>query len=224
MGKLIVGNWKMNGSIKLVDEFILGLNKQAILALPSVFVSYAHFKNLELQIAAQDCSIFDDFGAHTGEISAQMLADAGCRYVIIGHSERRKTSNFDTIPNVLKKLQNAVVHGMNVVLCVDEGYVELLDKSTADVLRNHSDKVVIAYEPLSAIGTGKVPSLTDISNVLSGIKKNYFGIRTLYGGSVNANNVKDILSIASVDGVLVGGASLKVEELNKICEISMCLP
>ncbi len=223
MKKLIVGNWKMNGSIKLVDEFILRINKQAILALPSIFISYVHFKNPELRIAAQDCSIFDGFGAHTGEISAQMLADAGCEYVIIGHSERRKTSNFDAMPNILKKLHNVVECGMTVVLCVDEGYAELIDKSIADILKNHPDKVVIAYEPISAIGTGKVPSLTDISNVLSNIKKNYFGIRTLYGGSVNSDNIKDILSIASVDGVLIGGASLKVEELNKICEISTCL-
>ncbi len=223
MGKLIVGNWKMNGSIKLVDEFILKINKQAILALPSIFISYVHFKNPELRIAAQDCSIFDGFGAHTGEISAQMLADAGCKYVIIGHSERRKTSNSDAISNILKKLQNVVNCGMTAILCVDERYAELIDEPTSDILKNHLDKVVIAYEPISAIGTGKVSSLKDISNVLADIKNSYFGVKTLYGGSVNANNVKDILSIASVDGVLIGGASLKLEELNKICQISMCL-
>ena len=220
MSKVIVGNWKMNGNLSLVDEFAQNLDECVILGIPSVFIAYANLKNPSLQIAAQDCSIYPDFGAHTGEVSAKMLAELGCKYVIVGHSERRRTSNFDTPQNVFAKLKNLVTCGMKAILCVDESYHELLDMQTKEILKANSNQIFLAYEPLSAIGTGKVPSLTDISETLSKIKDAYFGVQTLYGGSVNLSNAKEILSIDVVDGVLIGGASLKLDELNEIAIIA----
>ena len=216
MSKLIIGNWKMNGSIGLVDEFVSGLNSKVILGLPSIFISYVHHKDPKLNLAAQDCSVFSDFGAHTGEISAKMLAEAGCKYVIIGHSERRLASNLDTISNVLLKLGNVISNEMTAILCVGEKYTTLVDKPTTNLIKNHIDKIVIAYEPISAIGTGNVPTLDEIDSVMQNIKHKYFNVRTLYGGSVNTKNCNNILSISSVDGVLVGGASLQLSEISTI--------
>ena len=218
MSKLIVGNWKMNGSLNLIDEFVSGVDDRVVLGLPAVFISYAHSRNPKLKIAAQDCSIFSGTGAHTGEVSADLLVASGCSYVIIGHSERRKTSDLDSIQNVLRKLQNAVSAGMTAIICVDEDYSDLLDEKTVSFIKNRTDAVVLAYEPLSAIGTGVVPSVSEISRVLQTLKDKYFGIRTLYGGSVNSKNSKEILSADFVDGVLVGGASLKLQEINDIAQ------
>ena len=214
MSKMIVGNWKMNGSVKLADEFIAGLDKHVILGLPSIFIAYAHLKNPEMQIAAQDCSVFSDFGAHTGEVSAKMLADAGCKYVILGHSERRKHANFDTIDNVLLKLQNVIQNKMTAILCVDENYMKLLDKNTSDFIQNHVNEIVIAYEPISAIGTGIIPSSGNISQPLKNIKSHINNVKILYGGSVNTQNIAEILSITFSDGVLIGGASLRLQDIN----------
>ena len=219
MNKLIVGNWKMNGTKGLVDDFITSVNKNVVLALPNIFISYAISRNPDLQIASQDCSIYCDFGAHTGEISAKMLSDVGCRYVILGHSERRKTSNFDTSQNILLKIKNAIECDMTVILCVDENYQSLIDNETYEFLKKNCNKIIIAYEPLSAIGTGIIPTQQDISITLKTIKEMYFGVKTLYGGSVNSSNAHGILSTDNVDGILIGGASLKLDELNKIANL-----
>lgn len=219
MSKLIVGNWKMNGTLSLVDEFAQKLDERVILSVPSVFVAYAYSKRPALQLAAQDCSIYNDFGAHTGEISAKMLSNIGCKYVILGHSERRHTSGFDTPQNVLLKLQNVVSCGMSAIFCVDENYSELIDKQTEKFLNANVEKIIIAYEPLSAIGTGNTPSSGDISEALFTIKNRYCGVNTLYGGSVNVSNAKEILAIGMLDGVLIGGASLKLRELNEIAKL-----
>lgn len=219
MNKLIIGNWKMNGSLELINNFIEKLDQRVIIAVPSVFMAYAHFKNPDLQLAAQDCSVFSSFGAHTGEVSAQMLNESGCKYVIIGHSERRQSSSFDSLENVLKKLENVVLADMTAILCVDENYDTLLDEQTVNFLKRHTANVILAYEPLSAIGTGHVPATSEISNILKSLKNKYFGIKTLYGGSVNSKNAKDILSDEAIDGVLVGGASLKIDEINEIARL-----
>lgn len=218
MNKLIIGNWKMNGSLELINNFIEKLDQRVIIAVPSVFMAYAHFKNPDLQLAAQDCSVFSSFGAHTGEVSAQMLNESGCKYVIIGHSERRQSSIFDSVENVLKKLENVALANMTAILCVDENYDTLLDEQTVNFLKSHTANVILAYEPLSAIGTGHVPAISEISNILKSLKNKYFGIKTLYGGSVNSKNAKDILSDEAIDGVLVGGASLKIDEINEIAK------
>lgn len=221
MSKLIVGNWKMNGTLSLVDAFLDSINEENIvIGFPDLFISYAHFRNKKLKIAAQDSSIYDEFGAHTGEISAKMLFESGCEYVILGHSERRSSSQSDSVENILKKLKNVIHNEMTAIFCVDENYEQLINEETCDFLKNNLEKIIIAYEPLSAIGTGVVSSISEISSALKSIKEKYFNIRTLYGGSVNSKNANDILSINEVDGVLIGGASLKLNELKEIVKFS----
>ncbi|MDR1391545.1 MAG: triose-phosphate isomerase [Holosporales bacterium] len=221
MNKLIIGNWKLNGSTLLLDEFIKLVDApDLVIALPNVFILYANDRKRRFKIAAQDCSIYDDFGPYTGEVSAKMLYEAGCQYVIVGHSERR-TLLAETPQHILKKLKNVVKNNMIAVFCIDENYKKSVNKETKEFLENHKDRVVLAYEPLSAIGTGVTPPPFEISTKLETIKKEYFGIKSVYGGSVNSENAKSILSINEVDGVLIGGGSLKTEELNKIVKITL---
>lgn len=221
MKKLIIGNWKMNGSLSLIDAFLDSIEDQNVaIAIPDIFLTYAYSKNPKFKLAAQNCSIYDDFGAHTGEISAHMLADSGCRYVIIGHSERRSNFEEDNVENILKKLNNVISNNMTPVLCIDEKYEELIDQKTLDFIENNINNIILAYEPLSAIGTGKTPSTSEISDILSLLKQKCFNVKVLYGGSVNSKNIKDKLSINSLDGVLIGGASLKLGEFKEIITIS----
>ena len=219
MNKLIIANWKMNGSLSLLDAFLDSIkSEELILGLPYIFITYFHFKNKNIKIAAQDCSVFSGCGAHTGEISAKMLADSGAKFVIIGHSERRIGLD-ETIDEVYQKTLSALDSGLKIILCVDENYNSLIDQKTEDLLKHNHENIIIAYEPVSAIGTGVVPTIEEITTVTSKIKSEYYGVKVVYGGSVNASNSKDILEISSVDGVLIGGASLKLGELKTILEI-----
>lgn len=221
MNKFIVGNWKMNGSLSLVDAFLDSIEEQNVaVAIPQAFLAYAYSRNPKFKLAAQNCSIYDKFGAHTGEISADILAGLGCQYVIIGHSERRHMFEEDNISNILKKLNNVISNNMTAILCVDEQYERLINRETSEFIKNNINNVILAYEPLSAIGTGKTSSISEISNVLNLLKQKYFSVNILYGGSVNSKNARDILSISSLDGVLVGGASLKLGEFKEIIAAS----
>ncbi|MDR1289129.1 MAG: triose-phosphate isomerase [Holosporales bacterium] len=221
MSKLVVANWKMNGSIDLVDEFAKTFTADnLILGLPTIFLSPFRNRNSILKLAAQDCSMFQGFGAHTGEISARMLRESGIEYVILGHSERRSISNLDSTENILQKLSNAMDAGLSSILCIDENFDQLIDEKTTDLLRNSLGKVILAFEPVSAIGTGIVPNLSDIRETVSKIKEKCDGINTLYGGSVNSINAREIMDIPEIDGVLVGGASLKIPELTAILQAS----
>jgi triosephosphate isomerase len=190
-------------------------NENFILAVPSVYIAYAGEKRKKFILAAQDCSVFEGYGAHTGEISAEMIKEAGAEYVILGHSERRATSNFDNVNSVYKKLNNAINAGLKVILCVDEDFESLLDQKTKELIKGNLNKIVVAYEPMSAIGTGKLPSATDIETAVLDIKNKCYNVKTLYGGSVNAENIRKILGINVVDGVLIGGSSLRLDEIKK---------
>ena len=221
MNKFIVGNWKMNGSLSLVDAFLDSIEEQNVaIAIPQVFLAYAYSRNPKFKLVAQNCSIYDKFGAHTGEISADILVGLGCQYVIIGHSERRHMFEEDNTSNILKKLNNVISNNMTAILCVDEQYERLINRETSEFIKNNINNVILAYEPLSAIGTGKTPSISEISNILNLLKQKYFCVNILYGGSVNSKNARDILSISSLDGVLVGGASLKLGEFKEIIAAS----
>ena len=217
MNKMIVANWKMNGSFELVNRFLEAIDDtNFIFSLPNVFLAYAHFRNKNIKLAVQDCSVFEKFGAHTGEVSSDLIKDAGASYVILGHSERRATSAFDDVESIYKKLKNSLNSGLKVILCIDENYQLLIDEKTNDLLKQNPNDITLAYEPLSAIGTGKTPSPDEIVLKISDIKQKYFNIKTLYGGSVNSNNIHDILDIHNIDGVLIGGASLKLNEIQMI--------
>ena len=217
--KLVIGNWKMNGSAKLVDEFSASeFPGNVIVAVPFPFLAYAKSIEPTLKLAAQDCSTLDGFGAYTGEVSAAMLKEVGCEAVILGHSERRRLSVADTPENILRKLGNVIGSGMTAVLCVDEEYEKLLDAETLALVKEHPDSIILAYEPLSAIGTGSALTLPEISTALRALSTKCPGTIMLYGGSVTPQNAEGILSLPEVSGVLVGGASLKLEAFKSIAE------
>jgi triosephosphate isomerase len=214
MNKLVVANWKMNGSLELVNEFAEALfADNCVLGLPYIFLSHFRTRNKKLKLAAQDCSIYAKFGAFTGEISATMLKELGVNFVILGHSERRSLSPIDSVDNVSRKLRNAITAGLQVILCIDDNYEQLIDLCTNELIINNAKQVILAYEPLSAIGTGIVPTTSYIETNVSQIKNEYPRTDVLYGGSVNSKNIELILNIPVVDGVLIGGASLKIEEM-----------
>ncbi len=191
---------------------------------------------LELKHGAQDLSVHDS-GAYTGEISGQFLAKLGCSYVVVGHSERREY-HAETDQLVNAKVQAAYRHGLTPILCVGEGLpvreagehvthvLAQLDAGLADVTQAQATTIVVAYEPVWAIGTGEVATPEDAQEVCAAIRTRLAelysgdtadGIRVLYGGSVKANNVAAIMAKEDVDGALVGGASTTAEEFASIC-------
>ena len=239
--KLVIGNWKMHGrhafNAQLVRQ-LLALEQVdrtgVALAVPTPYlVSVGELlKGSRVSLAAQDVSRFAEDGAYTGETSAAMLADVGCRYVLVGHSERRQYLNEDG-DQLRRKLLNAITAGLTPVYCVGETLEEREAGHHLDVICEQltaldgiaSDAVVVAYEPVWAIGTGKVASLEQIEEIHRAIKaeclrrqKGSATIRVLYGGSVKADNAMAILSIDDVDGALVGGASLVPESFSVICQ------
>lgn len=202
---------------------------------PSVWLEavQAEIGDSFIALGAQDCSSAGDEGAHTGDVSAWMLADAGCAYVIVGHSERR-TDYKETDAQVRAKAEQVIAHGMVPVICVgelaehrDAGHEwAIVEKQLAESIpANQGETIVIAYEPVWAIGTGKVPTLEDIEVMHESIhtyvreqKGHDFALRVLYGGSVKPQNAAEILAIEGVDGALVGGASLDADSFIAISE------
>ena len=229
--KLIVANWKMNFFHKQACNFckkIISKKKQIknnfIICPPSslIFTLSTRFK--QINFGAQDCSSINQFGAHTGDINSKMLRDINCKYVLIGHSERRELHKEDESLISLKIL-SVLKANINPILCVGENLNQKKKGSTKKVLKNQLNKVlstkkefkklIIAYEPVWAIGTGKTPTVKDISNTILYMKdilakksSIYKQVQILYGGSVNVNNSKLFLNNMNIDGLLVGKASL----------------
>ena len=240
----IAGNWKMNGckdtTSSLVGDLALRCIKfkgddnkpfDMLVCPPYPYISEAKDICGEsgLLIGAQDCSRTTN-GAHTGDVSAAMLKDIGASWVILGHSERR-IDHAETSSLVREKAALAIDTGLNVIICVGETAEQKDSGQTLDIIRaqvsgslpeNSTYKnTIIAYEPVWAIGTGKVPSSTDIAEVHAFIRNLLADIlgqesadklRILYGGSVKPKNAYAILNIDNVDGALVGGASLKADD------------
>jgi triosephosphate isomerase (TIM) len=234
---LVAGNWKMNGLAASLEELKsiasgvqeLGGGFDAVICPPATLIAAAasSVERMGLAIGAQDCST-DERGAFTGDVSAEMLADSGARYVIVGHSERRQGRN-ESNGDVLRKVQRGITSGLTVIVCVGETEQEMVGGSTEAVLRHQLEeslprdgdpsRIIIAYEPIWAIGTGRVPTLERIAEVhgfvratLSAVNSNAGSVRILYGGSVKPDNAGRISEIADVDGVLVGGASLNARD------------
>ncbi|EDV19524.1 Triosephosphate isomerase [Trichoplax sp. H2] len=231
---IVGGNWKMNGSRESIDGIIqflkqgpLNESTEVVVGPPFVYLSYVK-ENLpdKVSIAAQNC-YYASKGAFTGEISAEMAVDIGCEWVILGHSERRNVFG-ETDEIIGKKVAHALTSGLKVIACIGELLSEREEGRTFDVLSrqikaiadNISDwsKVVIAYEPVWAIGTGKTATPQQAQQVhlqLRNWLKEHISdsvaasCRIMYGGSVNAGNCKDLAVQPDVDGFLVGGASLK---------------
>ena len=230
--KLVAGNWKMHGlsgdlgeiaSISIAAETI---DSDIALCLPATLIERASRACRGFPIGGQDVHQADK-GAHTGCVSAAMLLDAGAKLTIVGHSERREAQNESDV-DVKAKAEAALAAGLDVILCVGESDTireagtavatvsAQLDASLPGSI-GEANRFSVAYEPIWAIGTGKVPSTTDIGEMHAALRQRLaaaYGeaghqIRILYGGSVKASNAAEIFAVADVDGALVGGASLK---------------
>lgn len=241
MRKLIIANWKMNGNLPLVRAFTsatrdLSLTEvEVVICLPAPYLHAAgQQKDLAPALGAQNCAGVSN-GAHTGEVSAQMLQEFGTSYCLVGHSERRQ-DQMETDESLAGKLQQLDIHGVMPVVCVGETLAERDRDSWRTVLATQlsilSDRdtnpIVIAYEPVWAIGTGRVPTDSEIEEAISFIRTRLTdlgyparSLRVLYGGSANADNAAQLLSLASVDGLLVGGASLDPQEFAQMIEITV---
>jgi triosephosphate isomerase (TIM) len=236
---LVAGNWKMNGlqsSIGELEKIIAGArmlgqrsaNVDVMVCPPATLIaSFAAAARVSpVAIGGQDCHA-EQFGAHTGDIAAEMLADAGAAAVIVGHSERRRDHG-ETDAMVRAKALAARRAGLVAIICVGETRAERDSGHAPDVVRrqlggalaNSVDTVVIAYEPVWAIGTGLTPTSGDVGDMHGFIRRwltSRFAeagerVRILYGGSVKAANAKELLAVDNVDGALVGGASLHADE------------
>jgi len=239
--KYTIANWKMNGlnnSIKLVKSIENHIkktkhSKSKIIICPP-FTLLSNFAQIEKKISfgGQDCHYLNN-GAFTGSISASMLKSIGCKYVIIGHSERRQYQN-ELSKELNLKIKSALASNLKVIYCIGEKFSEIKRRNKILAAQINSlptnfkfKNIIIAYEPVWAIGTGKVPSLNQINNIHSKIRlllakkignSNSNKISILYGGSVNAQNAVEILNLSQVDGALVGGASLKLPDFSKIID------
>ncbi|MGJ8526766.1 Triosephosphate isomerase [Halomonadaceae bacterium LMG 33818] len=242
---LIAGNWKMNGSSALVDEFqkrisqtTLPANVEVVVLPPFPFIQHMKEKvaPLGVSVGAQTLNP-EPHGAFTGEVSGAMLGDVGVDYVLVGHSERR-TLFHESNEDVRKRVIAAIENGLKPILCVGETQEERESGATRKIVLQEIDAViasldaeqrkqlVIAYEPIWAIGSGRTSTPEDAQEVMLLIR-NYLrefdvqlgeSMRLLYGGSMNADNAGALLAQQDIDGGLIGGASLKVDDFLKICK------
>lgn len=238
---LIAGNWKMFGRMAdlaeigvLAETIGAALGKvDVLLCPPSVYIPPAAWqaRNLPILIGAQDCSSNAADAARTGEISAAMLADAGAKYVIVGHSERRQNHK-ESDDLVRQKAEGVIAAGLTPIVCVGETQAERAAGRVAEIVGGQvrasaptqRGALVIAYEPVWAIGGNSTPTLTEIGEVHALIRETLaaqFGAqanetRVLYGGSVGPKNAADIFTVPGVDGALVGRASLKAADFSAI--------
>ena len=234
MRKLAAGNWKMNGTraslseVKAINAELDDTDPAVVICPPVSLLIPACDIGGKIGIGAQDCHMVSS-GAHTGDISANQIADTGATYVIIGHSERR-TDHGETSDMIKAKAQAAHKAGLIAIVCIGETLAKREAGETLNVLGQQmsgsipdgatSQNTVIAYEPVWAIGTGLVPTLDQIdeahrfmrAELLTTLGADAQNISLLYGGSVKGTNADDIFSVADVDGALVGGASLSAHD------------
>ena len=239
---LIAGNWKMNLTLAegrtLAQQTVsqaASVSCELLLCPPAPLLDavIAETNGSEVRLGAQDCH-FNDAGAHTGETSAALLADIGCRYVILGHSERR-SDHGETDQQVAAKVTAAWRNQLTAIICVGETESQRDEGKTLSVVcaqiagsvpaGTTGANTVIAYEPVWAIGTGKTPSANDIAEVHAETRAAYAEtagageaerVRILYGGSLKPENATEFLALEDVDGGLIGGASLKAQDFMSI--------
>lgn len=227
MKKLVIANWKLNPTTlkdaqKLAAAISTRAKNKVVLCPPTVYLSQVKYSS----IGAQDC-FWQERGAFTGQTSPLQLKDLKVKYCIIGHSEKRAIGESDSMINF--KLRTLLQHKIIPVLCVGFGTtVEQEDMDVVDVLRSQleadlkdvdASKIIVAYEPVWAIGSGRAATPEHAEKIGIFVKTKY-GIKTvLYGGSVTANNAKEFLQQRNVGGLLVGGASLVAREFNQIINI-----
>src|SRR3989338_3987273 len=242
---LIAGNWKMHMTISQAEslvfairEAIKGVNNVEVAIAPP-FTALRHINYLLAETSIRLCGqdvFWEKNGAYTGEISPEMLRDVGCKYVIIGHSERRQYFN-ETDETVNKKALTSLKEGLKPILCVGESLEQREDGKTIQIVRKQvieglnnispgqMKDVVIAYEPVWAIGTGrtaKPEQAEEVHNYIRELLYETFNLdsvketRIIYGGSVKPNNIDSLMAQPNIDGALVGGASLSAEEFSRI--------
>lgn len=239
MSFLIVANWKMNGSTEMAKQFKesleaypAGHNDELVICPPFVYLSL--LRSHKYRLGAQDVSKFDEGGAHTGEVSAAMLVDSGCSYVIIGHSERRGSEDNDIIR---AKIMAAQKQGLKVILCVGESeeerscgrYLDSIDRQLNNLAGVDFQELLVAYEPLWAIGTGKVANAGQLVEVADFVMSKYLSVSLaesgscgiLYGGSVSSESAIELSRLKQIKGLLIGASSLEctrlIDILNAIC-------
>ena len=247
--KVIAGNWKMNMLPNEAMAFIEGLaplvknsEVEVILCVPytDLFYSLLTAQDTNIKIGAQNMH-WEESGAYTGEVSGKMLKSIGVEYVIIGHSERRQYFN-ETDETVNKKIKSAFANELKPIVCVGETLEQRETGKAEEIITGQTkialdglteeqvENTIIAYEPIWAIGTGKTATAEDANNSIKAIRneiaKNYGQniadkVIIQYGGSVKASNAKELFSTSDIDGGLVGGASLKVEEFANIVNYSI---
>lgn len=245
---IIAGNWKMNKNpdeAKILIQEIIPLVKdsscEVILCVPYVDLHNAmdSTQNTNIKIGAENCH-WEKSGAYTGEISADMLSAIGVKYVIIGHSERRSYFG-ETNLTVNKRLKAALNCGLNVILCVGETLEQREHNITAEVVsiqtkialngisKYNMENIIIAYEPVWAIGTGKTATAqqaNEVCHIIRDVIEDLYdcevanSTRILYGGSMNSKNAKELLSQYDIDGGLIGGASLKAIDFSEIVKVA----
>jgi len=231
MKPIIVANWKCNPTTQQEAKRLFNLVKKGVKDVKNIeVVICSPFVYLPVLKAngAQDC-FWEGKGAFTGEISPKMLKDLGCKYVIIGHSERRRYFE-ETDEMINKKIKAALKVGLKSILCIDKvsqirehqrsvkmNEVHRLKKGIKGIIKKDFKKIILAYEPLFAIGTGKPCSIDKAKKMRIAIKKKLNkNIPILYGGSINSQNARDYVKKAGFQGLLVGGASLNAQEFIKI--------
>ena len=245
---LVIGNWKMHGSKGSVSELLAGLKAgldgvvgQVVVCPPYLFIAQAAeaLADSAIQWGGQNLSEHAD-GAFTGDVSASMLAEAGCQFVIVGHSERRLLSA-ESDEQVAAKFAAAQEAGLTPILCVGESLQQRESGEALDWIEKQLQVVVsgvgieafasavVAYEPVWAIGTGRTASPKQaqqvhahIRQILAGLSSSVAeGLQILYGGSVKADNAAELFAKEDIDGALVGGASLKVADFTAICRAAV---
>jgi triosephosphate isomerase len=247
MKKLVVGNWKMYGNSAMAKALAASVARKSgdfpeagvVLCPPHVLLAQVGqwLAGAKAALGAQDCHSETE-GAFTGDVSASMLKEAGCSYVIVGHSERR-SAYCETDEMVRKKAKKAIKSGLCPIICVGETLEERVQGKAEEVVGrqvrgsipdaakatgDQKSNFVLAYEPVWAIGSGKIPTMDDIAQMhtyIVSVASKCVGcapevVAVLYGGSVKAANARDIMSVRGVAGVLVGGASLKEDEFCSI--------
>ena len=242
--KVIAGDWKMNmlpnETIQFIEDLaplVKDTEHEVILCVPYTDLFYALLtaQNTNIKIGAQNMH-FAESGAYTGEVSGKMLKSINVEYVIIGHSERRQYFN-ETDETVNKKVKAAFENGLKPIVCVGETLEQREAGKVEEIITNQTklalegltneqvENTIIAYEPIWAIGTGKTATKEDANDAVKAIRKKIAeiygqnvadGVIIQYGGSVKSSNARELFSMSDIDGALVGGASLKVDEFQKI--------
>lgn len=238
---IIAGNWKMNNTIKegldLVEDLKskeLDRDVEKVVCVPFTLLKDLKdkLKGTDIKLGAQNMH-WEDSGAYTGEVSPLMLKEIGIDYVIIGHSERRQYF-CETDETVNKKIKSAIEHDIKPILCVGESLEDREKGRAEDIVKDQIEKalkgvenietLVVAYEPIWAIGTGKTASSDQANDMIHFIRKTIWSlygdisneIRIQYGGSVKPDNVGELMAKSDIDGALVGGASLKAEDFKDL--------